>query len=118
MACLEGVRAAVSSVSRGEARLPESATESIKPELMQCYLEINSGVCGPETPDLQLPGGPDPIKEPLNRPSAQGRDPELVDTSFASDPLIEEPVTSGADSILWDCDEDDDRDCDREDGNE
>ncbi|MDQ4088002.1 MAG: hypothetical protein M3177_08355, partial [Pseudomonadota bacterium] len=79
---------------------------------------INSGICGPQTPDLQLPGGPDPIKEPLNRPSAQGRDPELVDTSFASDPLIEEPVTSGADSILWDCDEDDDRDCDREDGNE
>lgn len=28
---------------------------------------------------------------------------EFVDTSFAAETLIEEPVTSGADSSLWAC---------------
>ncbi|MEZ5363964.1 MAG: YbdK family carboxylate-amine ligase [Bryobacterales bacterium] len=27
------------------ARLPESVKDSVKPELMQCYLELNTGVC-------------------------------------------------------------------------
>ena len=27
------------------SRLPESARDSVKPELMQCYLEINTGIC-------------------------------------------------------------------------
>ena len=40
---------------------------------------------------------------------------DLVDTSFSADPLIEEPVTSGGDSILWDCDMDGDGDCDEDD---
>src|SRR5687767_736769 len=26
-------------------RLPEQAREGVKPELMQCYLEINTGIC-------------------------------------------------------------------------
>ena len=42
---------------------------------------------------------------------------DLVDTSFAREPLIEEPVTSGADSILWECDVDGDGDCDGDDRN-
>ena len=37
---------------------------------------------------------------------------DLVDSSFASDPLIEEPVTSGGEAGLWDCDPDHDGDCD------
>ena len=28
---------------------------------------------------------------------------EIVDTSFAAETLIEEPITSGADSSQWDC---------------
>jgi hypothetical protein len=44
-----------------------------------------------------------------------GSTDDLVDTSFADEPLIEEPVTSGGDSILWDCDNDDDGDCDEDD---
>jgi len=27
----------------------------------------------------------------------------LVDTSFAAESLIEEPITSGSDSSLWEC---------------
>jgi hypothetical protein len=39
---------------------------------------------------------------------------DLVDTSFSAEPLIEEPVTSGGESVLWeeDCDRDDDGVCD------
>lgn len=81
---------------------------------------INSGDCSfftPEPePDPEFPDGRDPVEEPLT-PFDQPRvDTELVDTSFVGEPLIEEPVTSGADSILWDCDRDEDGDCDEEDG--
>jgi hypothetical protein len=79
---------------------------------------INTGACGADEPEPEFPSGPDPVKEPLNRPSPVNANPELVDTSFSSEPLIEEPVTSGADSTLWDCDQDDDRDCDGETGND
>ena len=34
-----------SAINEVLERLPESARESVKPELMQSYLEINSGVC-------------------------------------------------------------------------
>ena len=27
------------------ARLPDDLAEHVKPELMQCYLEINTGIC-------------------------------------------------------------------------
>ena len=54
-------------------------------------------------------GGSDAILLP---PGADEDD--LVDTSFAAEPLIEEPVTSGGEISLWDrdCDRDDDGDCD------
>jgi hypothetical protein len=35
----------------------------------------------------------------LNVPQSQ-----LLDSSFVAEPLIKEPVTSGADSLLWECD--------------
>ncbi|HWT11894.1 MAG TPA: hypothetical protein VN231_03995, partial [Allosphingosinicella sp.] len=80
---------------------------------------INSGLCGRVGGDGPLvPGGPDPITEPLRGRAALAVADEPVDTSFAGEPLIEEPVTSGADSILWDCDQDDDGDCDGEGGDE
>jgi len=81
---------------------------------------INSRACSRGDPDNPLPGGKDIIEEPVD-PSvdiglAPGAD-DIVDTSFADEPLIEEPVTSGSDSILWDCDRDDDGDCDEDDTN-
>ena len=62
---------------------------------------INSGICRGEF--VQIPG--------LDRPSAFGpfpippqgsADDPLDDSTFAAEPLIEEPVTSGGDSTLWD----------------
>ena len=89
-------------------------------ELNTC--KINTGICRVRGPGTNIPGGGDIIEEPVGDPDVviplPGEDDELVDTSFADDPLIEEPVTSGADSILWDCDRDDDDDCDGDDGNE
>lgn len=87
---------------------------------------INTGVCpaaGGGIPDGPAgPGGPDPIEGPVGGSDTillppAGDDDDLVDTSFGADPLIEEPVTSGGDSSLWneDCDRDDDGDCDGED---
>ena len=89
-------------------------------ELNTC--KINTGVCRVRGPGTNIPGGGDIIEEPVGDPDVviplPGEDDELVDTSFADDPLIEEPVTSGGDSILWDCDRDDDGDCDADDGDE
>jgi hypothetical protein len=81
---------------------------------------INTGVCRVPTPENPLPGGPEIIEEPVDGSTAvavPGARDDLVDTSFAQEPLIEEPVTSGSDSILWDCDTDDDGDCDEDDAN-
>ena len=72
---------------------------------------------GPLVPSGPL--GPDATTEPLDPDTIpppfgfEGND--LVDTSFAAEGLIEEPVTSGGESLLWepgDCDRDDDGDCD------
>ena len=81
---------------------------------------INTGVCRLPTPGNPLPGGSDIIEEPVDGSvnlSLPTTDDDLVDTSFSDEPLIEEPVTSGSDSILWDCDTDDDGDCDEDDTN-
>ena len=64
------------------------------------------------------PQGPDPITGPTGGSAAivlvgAAEEDDLVDTSFSRDPLIEEPVTSGGESSLWECDDDDDDgDCD------
>ena len=82
---------------------------------------VNTGECPKRIPEGSLPEGSDIIEEPLEGeftllvPPATNTD--LVDTSFAREPLIEEPVTSGADSILWECDVDGDGDCDGDDRN-
>ena len=81
---------------------------------------INSGACRLPSPENPLPGGPEIIEEPVEGATTiafPGARDDLVDTSFAQEPLIEEPVTSGSDSILWDCDTDDDGDCDEDDVN-
>jgi len=74
--------------------------------------------CGAGLPPVP-PSGPDPITGPtggsdsvLLAPGAE--DDDLIDTSFSTEGLIEEPVTSGGESSLWDvdCDRDDDGQCD------
>jgi hypothetical protein len=36
----------------------------------------------------------------------------VIDSSFSAETLIEEPVTSGSETGLWNCDPDQDGDCD------
>ena len=79
---------------------------------------IVTGQCAPRPPLNAVPGrdpttGPTGGSHALLLPPGAERD-ELVDTSFATEPLIEEPVTSGGESILWnaDCDHDHDGRCD------
>lgn len=80
---------------------------------------IVTGQCPLRPPPATGPGGPDPTTGPLGGsdsillpPGAEADD--LVDTSFAAEGLIEEPVTSGGDNNAWDtdCDRDNDGDCD------
>ena len=67
---------------------------------------IPTGQCPPRPPANAIPGR-DPTTGPtggsdvvqLARGATQD---DLVDTSFAAEPLIEEPVTSGGESVLWD----------------
>ncbi|HYN46474.1 MAG TPA: hypothetical protein VES64_07260, partial [Allosphingosinicella sp.] len=72
--------------------------------------------CGAGGPAIN-PQGPDPVTGPTGGSAAiqlpgAAEEEDLVDTSFSNDPLIEEPVTSGGESSLWDCDDDNDGDCD------
>ena len=84
-------------------------------QLNLCF--INSGVCRLPAPDDPVPGGPEIIERPVGGPEAPlPPEEDLVDTSFGADPLVDEPVTSGSDAELWDCDRDDDGDCDEDDG--
>jgi len=51
--------------------------------------------------------GPDPVDGPVSMvgpmPVNTATSDRLVDTSFAAESLIEEPITSGSDSSLWEC---------------
>ncbi len=80
---------------------------------------IVTGQCPSRLPPNTGPSGRDPTIGPTGGsvaiPLAGADDDELVDSSFASDPLIEEPVTSGGESSLWECDRDEDGDCDDQD---
>ena len=72
--------------------------------------------CGGGAPVI-TPSGPDPITGPTGGSDAialpgAAEEEDLIDTSFSNDPLIEEPVTSGGESSLWECDNDHDGDCD------
>ncbi|HST35796.1 MAG TPA: hypothetical protein VLK25_04110 [Allosphingosinicella sp.] len=79
---------------------------------------IPTGQCPSRPPGDPVPGR-DPTTGPtggsdsiLLPPGAEADD--LIDTSFAAEGLIEEPVTSGGDNSLWetDCDRDNDGQCD------
>jgi filamentous hemagglutinin family protein len=79
---------------------------------------IVTGQCPARPPNDTIPGrdpttGPTGGSASIQLPFGAEQD-DLVDTSFAAEPLIEEPVTSGGESTLWDpdCDRDHDGDCD------
>jgi hypothetical protein len=86
---------------------------------------IVTGQCPPRPPAVPVPGGAGD-QRPVHRPdrrldglergaaAAGAGEDDLVDSSFAAEPLIEEPVTSGSEAGLWDCDPDHDGDCDDE----
>lgn len=71
---------------------------------------IATGACPgdpvtPEQPPIQ--GGPEIIEGPIDEveesvPTPSADRQEFVDVSFASESLLEEPVTSGGDSGVWD----------------
>ncbi|MGQ0558413.1 MAG: beta strand repeat-containing protein [Sphingosinicella sp.] len=77
---------------------------------------IVSGVCPAQNVDPGRDLSRDRLAETLlrlRRHRVQIDEP--VDVSLTSDEVIEEPVTSGSDPVLWDCDRDDDGDCDEAD---
>lgn len=89
----------------------QSAGYTDQSEFNRCI--INTGLCGSVFGGSPPGSGRDPIRGPglFPLPPAGAAD-DLIDASaFAAAPLIEEPVTSGADSTLWtDPEEDDDED--------
>lgn len=104
----------------GEVEFGASGAYAANAKFNDCF--IATGICPVQAPlDTGL-GGRDPTTGPIGRSAAillppGAEDDDLVDTSFSSDALIEEPVTSGGESGLWtegdlDCDRDNDGDCD------
>ena len=77
---------------------------------------IASGVCpdDPEPPEVipDVPSGSEVIEGPIDEAEESTPPPnpdrqEFVDVSFATESLLEEPVTSGGDSGLWDGEDED-----------
>ncbi len=77
---------------------------------------IVTGQCPLRVPPDTGADGPDPVTGPTGGSAAillpQNDEDDVIDSSFAADPLIEEPVTSGSEPGGWNCDPDHDGDCD------
>ena len=77
---------------------------------------IVTGQCPLRVPPDTGADGPDPVTGPTGGSMAillpQNEGDDVIDSSFAADPLIEEPVTSGSEPGQWNCDPDHDGDCD------
>jgi hypothetical protein len=77
---------------------------------------IVTGQCPVRVPPDTGVDGPDPFTGPTDGSVAimlpQNDEDDIIDSSFAADPLVEEPVTSGSEPGLWNCDPDHDGDCD------
>lgn len=77
---------------------------------------IVTGQCPMRVPPDTGVDGKDPFTGPIDGSVAimlpQNDGDDVIDSSFAADPLIEEPVTSGSEPGLWNCDPDHDGDCD------
>ena len=77
---------------------------------------IVTGQCPLRVPPDTGVDGKEPFTGPTDGSAAivlpQNDEDDVIDSSFAADPLIEEPVTSGSEPGLWTCDPDHDGDCD------
>jgi hypothetical protein len=77
---------------------------------------IVTGQCPLRVPPDNGLDGPVPFTGPTDGSMAimlpQNDQDDLIDSSFSADALIEEPVTSGSEPDLWNCDPDHDGDCD------
>ncbi|HVH04186.1 MAG TPA: hypothetical protein VM891_14800, partial [Amaricoccus sp.] len=77
---------------------------------------IVTGQCPLRVPPDNGLDGHDPFIGPTDGSMAimlpQNDQDDLIDSSFSADALIEEPVTSGSEPDLWNCDPDHDGDCD------
>jgi hypothetical protein len=77
---------------------------------------IPTGQCPLRVPPDTGIDGKEPFTGPTDGSAAlmlpQNDEDDVIDSSFAADPLIEEPVTSGSEPGLWNCDPDHDGDCD------
>lgn len=77
---------------------------------------IVTGQCRVRVPPDSGIDGKQPITGPTDGSVAivlpPGEPDDIIDSSFAADPLIEEPVTSGSEPGEWNCDPDHDGDCD------
>ena len=76
-------------------------------EFNQCV--ITTGLCpgDPVIPEIPTVDGPEVIEGPIEEVEDTSPPPnpdrqQFVDVSFASESLLEEPVTSGGDSGVWD----------------
>ncbi|MGQ0588034.1 MAG: beta strand repeat-containing protein [Sphingosinicella sp.] len=77
---------------------------------------ITTGRCTP----TEIVEGPDPITGPVEDPApiALAVSDDLIDTGFDTESLLEEPVTSGSDTSLWECEPDEQTPCEPTDGDE
>lgn len=95
------------NAAAGAAYTPAAALNTCIIVTGQCPLRL--------PPDTGI-DGEQPFTGPTDGSSAiqlpQGEQDDVIDSSFAADPLIEEPVTSGSEAGLWNCDPDHDGDCD------
>jgi hypothetical protein len=77
---------------------------------------IVTGQCPRRVPPDTGIDGKQPFTGPTDGSVAillpQNEQDDVIDSSFAADPLIEEPVTSGSEPGQWNCDPDHDGDCD------
>ena len=77
---------------------------------------IVTGQCPARVPPDTGVDGKEPFTGPTDGSVAillpQGETDDVIDSSFAAESLIEEPVTSGSEPGLWNCDPDHDGDCD------
>ena len=58
-------------------------------------------------PPTEVVEGKDPVEGPVGSasppPSVEAANDDFIDTGFDNERLIEEPVTGGSDSSLWEC---------------
>ena len=109
------------SVTTGDTFFYDAAYETTAGSSYTPVAAVNTCIIVTGQCPLRLPPdtgdeGPDPFTEPTGGSDAILPPPpdqdDVIDSSFSAETLIEEPVTSGSETGLWNCDPDHDGDCD------